>query len=867
MVNFTVEQMREIMDYTKNIRNMSVIAHVDHGKSTLTDSLVSKAGIISAKHAGEARFTDTRQDEQDRCITIKSTGISMFFEYDMDVGEKATAAAIANETADEKAASEASAAAIADSVQISEKSYLINLIDSPGHVDFSSEVTAALRVTDGALVVVDCIEGVCVQTETVLRQAISERVKPVLMVNKVDRALLELHLEPEDCYQSFARAIETVNVVIATYNDEGLGDVQVYPDKGTVAFGSGLHQWGFTLKKFARLYSKKFGIEEAKMMQKLWGDWYFDADNKKWTSKNNDKGTLKRAFCQFIMDPIIMMFDAIMNDKKGKYTKMMASVGVVLRPDEKELTGKPLLKRTMQKWLPAADAVLEMIVVHLPSPVTAQKYRVDNLYDGPLDDECANAIRKCDVNGPLVMYVSKMVPTSDRGRFYAFGRVFAGKIATGQKVRMLGPNYVPGKKTDLWVKNIQRTIIMMGRYVEQTPDIPAGNTCGLVGVDQYLLKSGTITTSETGHTIRTMKFSVSPVVRVAVEPKTAGDLPKLVEGMKRLAKSDPMVLCYTEESGEHIIAGAGELHLEICLKDLQEEFMGTEVKISEPVVSYRETITAESSKTCLSKSPNKHNRLFCAGVPLGEDLTNEIDDGVKEVDPRYDVKLRARYLADNHGWDVTDARKIWGFGPDGTGPNLFVDQTKGASYLSEIKESVLSGFQWATRDGVLCEEVVRGMRINLLDIVLHADAIHRGMGQILPTTRRVVYACQLTASPALMEPIFLVDIQCPQDAMGGCYGVLTRRRGHVFAEEQRPGTPMMQLKAYLPVNESFGFTADLRQNTGGKAFPQCVFDHYEPMNGDPIEANSLSGKIVAGVRTRKGLSPEVPPLDRFYDKL
>ena len=857
--------MREIMDYTKNIRNMSVIAHVDHGKSTLTDSLVSKAGIIAAKHAGEARFTDTRQDEQDRCITIKSTGISMFFEYNMDAGEQATAELVSKTGQVEGADAGPDGTAPTDSVSITKNSYLINLIDSPGHVDFSSEVTAALRVTDGALVVVDCVEGVCVQTETVLRQAIAERVKPVLMVNKVDRALLELQLPPEDCYQSFSRAIESVNVVIATYNDERLGDVQVYPDKGTVAFGSGLHQWGFTLKKFARMYASKFGIEESKMMDKLWGDWFFDAEAKKW--KKSSDGTTKRAFCQFIMDPIIKMFDAIMNDKKAKYEKMMKMVGVELKGEEKELVGKPLLKRTMQKWLPAAEAVLEMIVVHLPSPITAQKYRVETLYDGPLDDECANAIRNCDVNGPLVMYVSKMVPTSDKGRFYAFGRVFAGKIATGQKVRLLGPNYVPGKKTDLWVKNIQRTIIMMGRYVEQVPDIPAGNTCGLVGVDQYLLKSGTITTSETGHTIRTMKFSVSPVVRVAVEAKCAADLPKLVEGMKRLSKSDPMVLCYTEESGEHIIAGAGELHLEICLKDLQEEFMGVEVKISEPVVSYRETVTEESTKTCLSKSPNKHNRLFCVGEPISDELTVEIDDGKIEVGPRYDNKLRARYMADTHGWDVTDARKIWCYGPDGTGPNLFIDQTKGVSYLNEIKESVIGGFQWATKDGVLCEEEIRGFRVNLLDVVLHADAIHRGMGQILPTTRRVVYACQLTSAPALLEPVFLVDIQCPQDAMGGVYGVLTRRRGHVFQEEQRPGTPMMQMKAYLPVNESFGFTADLRAHTGGKAFPQCVFDHWQGVPGNPLEEGSLSNKLVLGVRKRKGLAAEIPPLDRYYDKL
>ncbi|KAF0692722.1 Aste57867_16233 [Aphanomyces stellatus] len=861
-VNFTTAQMREIMDYTKNIRNMSVIAHVDHGKSTLTDSLVSKAGIIAAKNAGDARFTDTRADEQERGITIKSTGISMFFEYNMDAGE-----ALAAKEAHDEATKDGSVDGAVTDVTINENSYLINLIDSPGHVDFSSEVTAALRVTDGALVVVDAIDGVCVQTETVLRQSIGERVKPVLMINKVDRALLELQLPPEECYQAFNRALENVNVIIATYNDPKLGDVQVYPYKGTVAFGSGLHQWGFTLKRFAKLYGQKFGIDEAKMMEKLWGDWFFDADAKKW-KRSSENNTLKRAFVQFIMDPICKMFDAIMNDRKAKITKMLQAVGVELKPDEQDLTGKPLLKRVMQKWLPAGDAVLEMIVVHLPSPVVAQRYRVETLYDGPLDDECANGIRNCDVNGPLVMYVSKMVPTSnDRARFYAFGRVFSGKIATGQKVRMLGPNYVPGKKTDLWVKNIQRTIIMMGRYVEQVPDIPAGNTCGLVGVDQYLLKSGTITTSETGHTIRTMKFSVSPVVRVAVEPKSAADLPKLVEGMKRLAKSDPMVLCYTEESGEHIIAGAGELHLEICLKDLQEDFMGCAVKISEPVVTYRETVTGESSMQCLSKSPNKHNRLYCSSSALSDELVEEIQEGKEEVGTRYDVKLRARYLADNHGWDVTDARKIWGYGPDGEGPNIFVDQTKGVSYLQEIRESVMGGFNWATKTGVLCDEVVRGLRVNLLDVVLHADAIHRGMGQIMPTARRVVYACQLVSSPALMEPIFLVDIQCPQDAMGGVYGVLTVRRGHVFQEEQRVGTPMMQMKAYLPVNESFGFTEELRAKTGGKAFPQCSFDHYQVVNGDPMITTTMAGKLVNSTRVRKGLAPEVPPFDRFYDKL
>ncbi|GMH74460.1 hypothetical protein TrLO_g15839 [Triparma laevis f. longispina] len=828
--------MRAIMDLKHNIRSMSVIAHVDHGKTTLTDSLVQKAGIISSKAAGGARYTDTRADEAERGITIKSTGISMFFDYALKASD------------------------------ITENSYLINLIDSPGHVDFSSEVTAALRVTDGALVVVDTIDGVCVQTETVLRQAISERVKPVLMVNKVDRALLELQLPAEELYQAFCRSIESVNVIVATYNDEALGDVQVDPRKGTVAFGSGLHQWAFTLKKFAQTYGAKFGVAEEKMMDKLWGDWYYDAAGKKWTSSDKG-GTLERAFCQFIATPITTLFDAIMNEKHGKVNKMLKAVGVELKTEEKELTGKALLKRVMQKWLPAGDAVLEMIVLHLPSPVKAQGYRVDTLYEGPLDDATATAIRTCDTSdgAPLCMYISKMVPTSDKGRFYAFGRVFSGKIATGQKVRIMGPNYVAGKKTELWIKNIQRTVIMMGKYTEQVADVPAGNTCALVGVDQYLLKSGTICTADDAHTIKTMKFSVSPVVRCAVEPKNSADLPKLVEGMKRLAKSDPMVLCYTEESGEHIIACSGELHLEICLQDLQKDFMGTEVKVSDPVVSFRETVTEKSATTLLSKSPNKHNRLFVEAEPISTELCLAIDD--KEISPTADQKLQGRKMADEYGWDVSEARKIWAFGPDGTGPNLFVDTTKGVNYLLEIKESVVGGFAWGCQNGPLCEEQMRGCRFNLMDVVLHADAIHRGMGQIMPTARRVCFASLMTSGPGLLEPVYLVNISVPQDAMGNVYGVLTKRRGHVFTEEQKPGTPQMTLLAYLPVMESFGFTADLRSNTGGKAFPQCSFDHWEPMSGSAIEEGTKANDTVMAVRKRKGLTAEIPPLDRYLDKL
>ncbi|CAB02985.1 Elongation factor 2 [Caenorhabditis elegans] len=852
MVNFTVDEIRALMDRKRNIRNMSVIAHVDHGKSTLTDSLVSKAGIIAGSKAGETRFTDTRKDEQERCITIKSTAISLFFEL-----EKKDLEFVKGENQFETVE--------VDGKKEKYNGFLINLIDSPGHVDFSSEVTAALRVTDGALVVVDCVSGVCVQTETVLRQAIAERIKPVLFMNKMDRALLELQLGAEELFQTFQRIVENINVIIATYGDDDgpMGPIMVDPSIGNVGFGSGLHGWAFTLKQFAEMYAGKFGVQVDKLMKNLWGDRFFDLKTKKWSSTQTDES--KRGFCQFVLDPIFMVFDAVMNIKKDKTAALVEKLGIKLANDEKDLEGKPLMKVFMRKWLPAGDTMLQMIAFHLPSPVTAQKYRMEMLYEGPHDDEAAVAIKTCDPNGPLMMYISKMVPTSDKGRFYAFGRVFSGKVATGMKARIQGPNYVPGKKEDLYEKTIQRTILMMGRFIEPIEDIPSGNIAGLVGVDQYLVKGGTITTYKDAHNMRVMKFSVSPVVRVAVEAKNPADLPKLVEGLKRLAKSDPMVQCIFEESGEHIIAGAGELHLEICLKDLEEDHACIPLKKSDPVVSYRETVQSESNQICLSKSPNKHNRLHCTAQPMPDGLADDIEGGT--VNARDEFKARAKILAEKYEYDVTEARKIWCFGPDGTGPNLLMDVTKGVQYLNEIKDSVVAGFQWATREGVLSDENMRGVRFNVHDVTLHADAIHRGGGQIIPTARRVFYASVLTAEPRLLEPVYLVEIQCPEAAVGGIYGVLNRRRGHVFEESQVTGTPMFVVKAYLPVNESFGFTADLRSNTGGQAFPQCVFDHWQVLPGDPLEAGTKPNQIVLDTRKRKGLKEGVPALDNYLDKM
>ncbi|GBG66165.1 hypothetical protein CBR_g57047 [Chara braunii] len=596
--------------------------------------------------------------------------------------------------------------------------------------------------------------------------------------------------------------------------------------------------------------ASKFNLDVKKMMERLWGENYFDPTTKKWTKKNMGSAKCQRGFVQFIYQPLKQIITACVNDKKDSLWPMLTKLGVQLKADEKELSGKALMKRVMQTWLPVSDALLEMMIFHLPSPATAQRYHVENLYEGLLDDMYANAIRNCDPKGPLILYVSKMIPA--------------------MKVRIMGPNYMPGQKKDLFMKSVQRPVLWMGRKQESVEDVPCGNNVALVGLDQFIVKNATLT-GEKGvdaHPIRAMKFSVSPVARVAVDCKVAlaRDLPKLVEGLKRLAKSDPMVVVSTEESGEHIVAGAGELHLEICLKDLQDDFMGgAEIRVSDPVVSFRETVLEKSCRTVMSKSPNKHNRLYFEAPPLEEGLAEAVNDG--KIGPKDDPKVRSKILAEEFKWDNDLAKKIWCFRPETTGPNMVVDMCKGVQYLNEIKDSVIAGFQWASKEGALADENMHGICFEVCDVVLHADAIHRGGGQVIPTARRVMYAAQLTTKPRLLEPVYLVEIQAPEQALDGIYGVLNQKRGHVFEEMQRPGTPLYNINAYLPVIESFGFSSTLRAATSGQAFIQCVVDHSEMMNSDPMDGTTQSGAILQSIRKRKGLKEQPTPLSEFEDKL
>jgi elongation factor 2 len=834
-----MEQIRKVMDNTDNIRNISVIAHVDHGKSTLTDSLVVRAGIVSADDLGDKRYTQIGEEEKKRGITIKSTGISLYYEHQTDKN--------------------------------SEKNpYLINLIDSPGHVDFSSEVTAALRVTDGALVVVDYVEGVCVQTSTVLRQALVELIKPVLVINKVDRALFELNHDPETIYQNFLRVIEMANIQISTYQKEDeVGDMQVNPLDGSVAFGSAYFGWGFTLFTFAKMMGDKFKMDPKKILPKLWGDNYFDKSANKWVKTNigSDGSELQRGFVTHVLEPIIKLAKSIDKNNKEEYMSSIETLGIPLTSkDLEDKEPKQLMRKIMHSWIDMADALLEMVILQLPSPRTAQKYRTPYLYEGPIDDEVAQSMMRCDPEGPTMMFVSKMV--FDGTRFLAFGRVFSGTLSAGNKVRILGPNYKVGKQEDYFEKNIMKVVVWMASKIESMDSVPCGNTCALVGIDQCLVKQGTITDHPNAHTIKSMKFSVSPVVRVAIRAKNPYDLPKLIEGLQKMQKADGIVQVLKTDTGEQIVAGCGELHIEMCLKDLVTQYTNNiEIITSEPVVPYRETVTEVSSQVCLSKSANKHNRISMTAEPLNEEFVQEIESGIVKVNDSFDAKYIERLLIDKFSWDSHDAKKLWVFGPELNYTNVLVDKTQSVQYLNEIRDSLENSFQCVTKEGVLAEETLRGIKFNIMDVTVHSDSSHRGGAQIVPTAKRAHYAAQLTAEPRFLEPVYLVEISAPNEVLSSIHKCFNQKRGNLFSEESVSGTPLLNLKGYLPVSESFGFTEYLRSLTGGKAFPQSTFDHWEIIRDDPLDKKSRAYKLLMEIRKRKGMKMELPIVSEYIDKI
>lgn len=805
---------------------MCIIAHVDHGKSSISDTLMAKGGLISLDEAGTKRVTDTRDDEKARGITIKSTGVALKIEHEGTM-------------------------------------YNINLIDTPGHIDFSSEVTAAIRITDGAIVLVDSVEGCSAQTETVLRQALAEKSQIILVINKIDRYFTELQLSGDAAYTKLSSIINQINGMIDTYQPEN--PIRMNPQLGNVFFTCARYNWGFSIKSMSQLYANKSGKPYEPYMKLLWGDTFYNDTTKKFSKSPNDG---VRGFCHFIYNPLQEAISTIMN-KVNDETKLKTAFLTLLTADLTLVEPKEILKRVLQRTYPLAPIVVEGIVNYLPSPLEAQKNKVGVIYTGPPDSVTYESIKNCDPNGPLVIYISKMVP-NDTGNFFAFGRVFSGTVHSGQKVDVLNANYEHGGKSDMFTNvPIQRVVSLVGARIEAVDSIQCGNTVALVGVDKYMVKSGTLTTCPERYPIKTMKFTVSPIVRVAVAPKNMADLPKFKEGIIRLSKSDPCLKVELDEEGCYIVAGAGELHVEIAINDLKGFLGSVEVQVSKPVVPYRETITHESTVMCLSKSPNKHNRLYMKAEPLSEDILKEMD--ANEYSLRDQAGLIKMLVV--NGWEKDVATKVWGV----KNGNLLVDATRGVQYLNEIRDSVVTGFNSVVDKGVLCAEPLRGVVFKLYDVTLHADSIHRGMGQVYPCATRVMFASLLTAGPRLVEPYYAVDIQVDDPNKSKLYSIMTRKRGMITSEQNVEGTLLWNMQGVFPVAESFGFDAFVKQETSGKALCSCKFSHWEMIESDPMIISTDPNKcdanrIVLDTQKRKAegkqnAKVELPKLEDYLDKL
>lgn len=818
MATFTIDELEFSMQNVNNVRNFTIAAQVDAGKSTFSDSMLAYAGLINKDEAGDKIVCDTMKQEQERGITIKAVGVSMLFTHDST-------------------------------------KYVMNMIDSPGHVDFNSEVSAAVRVSDNVFTLLDPIDGVMAQTKTVLVQSLEERVVPALLINKMDKLFLSLRLTPEEIYKQLVKNIDDVNAVIADYQDpkmvELTRDQRVDPVRGNVLFGSAYHTWGFTLKTFAKIYAPKMNQPVEVLMKKLW------------EPKN---------FCNMIVKPIYTVLNAcVAHPELGPDKKDLKSIAetlkINLKTSDYELRGKQLIRKVMGLWLPIAPSAVELAVEHFASPKVAQSYRAELLYKGPQDDVYFNSIKNCDPNGPMIVYISKMVPTKDNSHFYAFGRVFSGTAKTG-RVKTLLNNHDPSnelqKKTFL-NDSVQKVVLMMANKIESISSAPAGNIMAFDGVDKTMIKSGTIVDDDSVkcYPLKNMNFSVSPIVQYALEPKNQAELPKFTETLKKFVKSDPCLQYVFTDEGEHLLCGAGELHLEVAIEQLRTDFLKSiEFTISEPIVPYCETITTESSVVCLAKSPNKHNRLFCRAQPLADDLVKEMIEGTLPKE----TKERIRYLMDKYGFD-DNARKIWAMSPEVEPKNMVVDVTKGVQYMNEIKDSVIGGFNHGTERGPICEEPLRGIRLNIEDVTLHADAIHRGGGQIIPTLRNVLYASVLSASPRLMEPVFKAEIQLPREKVSTIYGLMTKRRGLVNNVNEESNGNMMRVEAELPVAESFGFIEELRGVSSGTAFASLCFSHWQLIPGNPLEEGTYAHQIAMKIRKRKGLKEVMPKFDDYNDKL
>jgi len=714
-----INKIKELMYQPKYIRNIGIVAHIDHGKTTLSDNLLAGAGMISQELAGDQRFLDFDEQEQARGITIDAANVSMVHKY-------------------------------------KDEDYLINLIDTPGHVDFGGDVTRAMRAVDGAVVVVCAVEGIMPQTETVLRQALKENVRPVLFINKVDRLINELKLDGDELQNRFLKIIASANKLIKNmapeeFKKEWLARVE----DGSVAFGSAYHNWAINVP----------------MMQKT-GITFND------------------------------IREACRDDK------------------QKDLADK----------VPIHDVLLGMVVDHLPSPDVSQRYRVPSIWNGDIESVEGQGMIHTDPDSPLAVMITNVSIDKHAGEI-ATGRVYGGTIEKGTEIFFVGSH---GKA------RTQQVGVYMGPERINTDKVPAGNIVAITGA-RNAMAGETVTNYGTKIApFEGIEHISEPVVTVAVEAKNTKDLPKLIEVLRQVGKEDPTVRVeINEETGEHLISGMGELHLEIITYRINEK--GVEIETSAPIVVYRETIGGKATNV-EGKSPNKHNRYYLDIEPLPDELFAAIQDGtIKEG--RVKGKENAATFVE-YGLTKDESKKVW----DVYKRSVFINMTRGIQYLDEIKELLLEGFESALDDGPIAREKVMGLKISLKDAKIHEDAVHRGPAQVLPAIRKAVYGSIMLAQPMLMEPIQKVFINVPQDYMGAATREIQNRRGQIVDMSQEGD--MATIESTVPVAEMFGFAGDIRSAAEGR----CLWSTESA--GFVRLPNELQKTIIKEIRERKGLNPE-----------
>jgi elongation factor 2 len=724
------DEILKLMYNKENIRNIGIIAHIDHGKTTMSDSLLASAGLMAPERAGETRALDYLEEEQRRGITIKTANISLLYE------EK-------------------------------DETYVINLIDTPGHVDFSGKVTRALRALDGCILLVDAVEEFQIMTEIRLRVALEEGVKPVMYINKFDRLIKELKLDANAVQEKLLRVIGQFNTIVQTYGSDDIRDEWlVNAANGTVAFGSALDRWGFTLP----------------MLQ--------------------EKG--------------LSFGDIVEFYKNGELEKL-------------------------QEMLPLSNAILQMAVQQLPNPVEAQPFRLKRIWQGDLDSEMGKAMINLDDDGPLVMCITNVIIDPQAG-VVSTGRIFSGTLTKGRDVYLLMANKQ---------YKIQQVSIYMGQYREIVEKIPAGNLVALLGLDQGRAGETMVDLEhhENAMGFESIKYLSDPVLTVAVEPKRPMDLPRLIDAMQKLSIQDPnLVTSINQETGEYLLAGMGELHLEIAIKDLQRDHR-LDVTATEPTVVYRETVAKEAGPF-MGKSPNKHNRVWLKVKPLEKTIVELIQNGeLSELSSR---RQREDILREKVGWSTREARRIVAVDKN---INILTNDATGIQYLREVIEHIAGGFHWALESGPYTGESVMGVHVTIDDIQLHEDPVHRGPAQMMPTTRGALFAGILSAEPTLLEPIYKIQVRIPPTELGNVTGLLSRKRGSIHNVEQQG--PSVTVTGMLPVSETLGLSQEMRAATSGSAFWQSTFDHWAPV------PPSLIQETVETVRTRKGLDPTPPHASRY----